>query len=281
MNENERKMTGSVEVSFKNATGTKKLVDYVSKEPYRVVMQKILVEVNAEAGTVDFVSCDGYIMGVVNNKANATWNDDSEKGVFQALFHTWDWKEICDYAKETKSAVKFEIYKRIAEERSDTMIAVLGDKRIESTMCGLTYPRWQSVIPTDFKTSISIHPEDVKAAQNFIRGCKVGEDQFLYVSCYQGSDIAYLDQIIDNNLNNEIVKTWKFRLDKPAETTSEICYKLQLLKKVKFTGFNFNDKLQASTVDCENADLILLMPSNCSLPEHVVAGRLTGNTAAA
>ena len=259
--ENER--AGSVEITFDDPTSAKTLANYLTKDEYQPLLDHVLLEVNATTGNINFVACDGKVLGVICNAPQHMRDIPNENDkVFEALFPAAKWKQICDYAKKSKSAVKFEIFKRKSDEKQDTMVANLGDAKIKSTILERPYPNWRKVLPKNADKHFAIHPDDVKAARNFIKSFKFADKyekdrQQLCVSFYRGSDIGYFDFY---DLDFDIAKTATFRLTKPSEITVGTCYNISQLQKIKFTGFGIGEPLRATEIDCEDTDYMILMP---------------------
>lgn len=254
---------GSIDIAFDNPNNAKNIANHLSEDELRPNLNHVLLEVNAASCDISFVACDGHVLGVIsNNTSSITSVPKDGSKVYQALFAKQDWKRICDYAKKMKMAVRFELYKRTEDELQDTMFAMLGDAKIRSVVLQCAYPNWRSVLQKDADKHFAIHPDDVQAAQAFIKGLKVSgsyerERQSINVSFYRGSDIMYFDYY---DSYTETSKTAQFRLTKPSEITIGTCYNIYRLQKVKFTGFNLEDAVHGSVVECEEADYMLIMP---------------------
>lgn len=254
---------GSVDITFDNPANAKNLANHLSEDELRPNLNHVLLEVNAATCDINFVACDGHVLGVIaNNTENITAVPEDGSKVYQSLFTKTDWKRICDYARKMKSPVRFELYKRTEDELQDTMFAVLGDAKIRSVVLQGAYPNWRSVLQKDADKHFAIHPDDVKAAQAFVKGLKVSgsyerERQSVNVSFYRGSDIMYFDYY---DSYTETSKTASFRLTEPSTMTIGTNYNIYRLQKVKFTGFNLEDAGHGSVIDCEEADYMLVMP---------------------
>lgn len=254
---------GSVDIIFDNPVNAKSLTTYVANDGFRPILNYVLVEANATTGDISFVACNGQILSAVtNNTASIPTSPAIDDNVFQALFTKEDWKRICDHARKSKSAVRFEIYRRTEEQHQDTFFAVLDDTRIRSTVESCIYPNWHGVIPQNNDKHFAIHPSDVKAAQKFLRSFKFRdkydkEHANIFVSFYRGSDIAYFDYF---DIDYDIHKTASFRLKQPSDITIGACFKVSQLQKMKFTGFRLEDSRHSIVIDCEESDYLLVMP---------------------
>lgn len=256
------KRIGTVEISFNNPANAKLLANHAGKDEQNPALEHVLVEANATTGNIHFVACNGHILSVIsNNKVNMAKVPDKNDNVFQALFPVSAWKRICDYAKQN-SSVKFEIYRRNEDQKQDTMIAILGNTKIKSSTELFAYPCWQKVIQQNADKAFAIHPSDVKVAQKFIKSLRLSsaydkETQNIFTSFYRGSDICYFDYF---DIENNIQKTASFRLTQPSQHTIGVCFKIQQLQKMKFTGFRIEESNRAIVVDCEEADCMVVMP---------------------
>lgn len=254
---------GSIDISFDNPANAKCLANHVEEDELRPVLGNVLLEVDANAQSINFVASEGHVLGIITNNAESIQcKPEDEKKVYQALFSKSDWKRICDYAKKEKKSVCFKLYKRNDKEHQDTMVAVLGDNCIKSHTESCKYPNWRSVIQKNADKHFSIHPDDVVNAQKFVKSLKV-KDMYdrlrnaIFVSFYRGSDIAYFDYY---NEDNGTAKTAKFRLTKPSDITIGVKYNVCQLQKAKFMGFHLEDSTHATIVDSEYADYMLIMP---------------------
>lgn len=259
------KFIGNIDITLENPTGAKRLATYADNNLLRPVMNYVLLEVNTTSKNIDFVASDGHILSIIsNNPTNICKPHAADDKVFQALFTKDDWKRICDYAKKAKSAVTFRIYERGTDEfgkmeLADTMVAVLGNIKVKSKQETVRYPNYRSVLPDpSTMQSFHIHPDDVKAAQTYIRKmAKSDKDGYVNVSFYRGSDLVYFDYV---DLACDITKTATFRLTRPSDKTIGTTYTLRYLDSVKFTGFSIQAPSSATIVEDENTDLTILMP---------------------
>lgn len=259
----ENEFIGFADVTLDNADAAKTLADYVSTEDYYPPLCNVFVEMNATTGDINFVACDRYTLGVIttNRSSIASTPQDGSK-VFQALFTAADWKQICDYAKRSKSSVKFDIYKFAEGEIQDTVVSHIGDKKIKSVQIHQSYPNWRSVLAKDTDKHFSIHPDDRSLAQKFIKSIKLSgknekKNANVFVSFYSGSNIFYFDYI---NLETGMNKTASFRLNEASQETIGVCYNVSQLQKMKFYGFHIEDSQRATIIDCEQVDYMLVMP---------------------
>ena len=255
------KRVGSLNLSFDNPTNAKTLARILSDDLIRPALCKVMVEVNATTGDINFVSSDGTILGVItNDKARMKTFPKENDNVYQALFSASEWNKICEYAK-ANSSVTLEVYKRDGEQLQDTMVADLGETRIKSEVVETPYPNWRKVLPKEekFDKHFSIHPDDLKAARKFVKSFKVYNEnaESMCVSFYRGSDIVYFDYF---DIDFAIRKTATFRLESPSDITFGYRYNIARLKRVKFSGFHFESNTRASVVDCDDADLMMIMP---------------------
>lgn len=248
-----QEFVGTVDIALENAANAKLLANSVADDELRPVMNNVLLEINATSGDINFVACDGRELAVIsNNPADICKTDKSTDMVFQALFSKSDWKLICDYARQQKSSVCFEIYKRSAYDCMETMVAVLGETKVKSQQTG-RYPNWKSVLP-DLSTMLhfTIADEDVKAAQKWLSKVKAYSIyDGVAVSVYKGSDIIYFDT--DN-------ATTTFRLSRPANRTIGTRLSIKRMQTKKFSGFWFPKCGGGTIVDDANCDLMMVMP---------------------
>ena len=257
----ENEFVGSVEVTIDNSNNAKLLVKHCAKDELRPVMNCVLAEINANTQSIDFVGCDGHTLSVIsNNPAQIFVKPEPTHTIFQAMFLPDDWKRICDYAKKNKHIVKFDIYRKHDEECFDTFLVHLGDVKLRSAShLTCRYPNWKSVIPSPdvLKHRFNIVPEDWKAAQDWISRLKAEAHRHVNVSFYRGSDLVYFDYD-DYDFSKTMTAT--FRLTQPSETTIGVAYSIRSMLKTKFTGFNIEDHEHGTLVNCEEADLMLVMP---------------------
>lgn len=257
------KFIGSTEITFSNPANAKSLAEHVSKEDMYPPLCNVLVELNAETGDINFVACDRCTLGVISNNADSIHQQPTDGSkVFQALFSASDWKQICDYARKSKTSVKFDVYKFADGELQDTIVAHLADKKIKSIQVGKSYPNWRKVLQHNADKHFAIHPDDVKAAQKFIQSIKLRrkyekERNQIFVSFYRGSDIAYFDYF---DLDFNIQKTATFRLSEPSRHTIGTCFKVHQLQKMRFTGFHIESSERSLVLDTEETDYMLVMP---------------------
>ena len=251
---------GSVDIAFDNPANAKTLAEYVCKEDYYPSLCDVLLEVNATTGDISFVSCDKFSLGVItNDKRSIDRKIEDNDNVFQALFTAADWKKICDYAKKSKSSVKFEIYKAGDNEKQDTMVAHLSDTKIKSVQESRSYPNWRSVLQKNADKHFAIHPDDAKDAQSFIqklKGYNKGKG-VVSVSFYRGSELVYFDYF---DRDSDTTKTASFRLTKSSSVTIGLQIKISILRKMKFFGFNIEDEAHGVVIDCKEVDYMLVMP---------------------
>lgn len=259
---------GSVDITLASPANAKLLVNSAANDRFRHVMNNVLVEVNATSGNINFVATDGHEIGIISNNPEAICSPHGENSrMFQALFTQDDWKRICDYEKETKSAVTFKIYERAADEfgvmeAADTMVADLGGIKVKSVQQG-HFPNWKAVLPNpSTMQSFHIHPDDVKAAQAFIKSFK-GKDKEkpIYVSFYRGSDLIYFDY---HDAEYDKDRAAAFRLTQPSAVTIGVGYVVRRLQSKKFTGFSLmGEKVMGEKcytyVNDERTDLTLQM----------------------
>lgn len=261
-----RQFVGTAEITFSNPANAKSLAEHVSKEVMYPPLCNVLVELNAETGDINFVACDRYTLGVISNNADSIHQQPTDGSkVFQALFSASDWKQICDYARKSKTSVKFDVYKFADGELQDTIVAHLADKKIKSIQVGKSYPNWRKVLQHNADKHFAIHPDDVKAAQKFIQSIKLrgkyekerNQRNQIFVSFYRGSDIAYFDYF---DLDFNIQKTATFRLSEPSRHTIGTCFNVPQLQKMRFTGFHIESSERSSVLDTDETDYMLVMP---------------------
>lgn len=252
------KFLGSVEVSLKDSSNAKLLAKHTAQDELRPVLNLVLAEINATTQNINFIASDGHTLSVISNDKTLIFAEtDSPQTIFQALFTRDDWKRICDYAKKSGGNVLFDIYKRNGDESFDTFNVHLDDTVLRSKMQECRYPNWRSVIPKPevLKHCFDIVPEDLKAAWDFVK--KLDKEHNVNISFYRGSDLVYFDY---EDRAYDIHKTATFRLTRPSDTTIGVCYKVRLLQIVKFTGFNLEDSERPTVVNCEESDILLMMP---------------------
>lgn len=54
--------------------------------------------------------------------------------------------------------------------------------------------------------------------------------------------------------------TATFHLTRPSDVTIGVAYSLRSMPKIKFTGFNIEDYDHVTTINCEEADIMLVCP---------------------
>lgn len=270
----DNKYVGSVDIDFENPANAKKLENNLANDELRPILNYVCLEVNAKTGDIHFVASNGNTLGIISNNIASVYDHPDRKYNYQALFSRNDWKRICDYAKATKSAVRFEIYRRklyldeickvVMEEAQDIFVAVLGERRIKSTIIRSGYPDWRRVLPKNYPDAnhFRIHPEDVEKARKFIQNFKISGSweksrEHIFVSTYKGSDRIYFDYI---NCDYSKTNTASFRLTRTSELTIGTCYNIDKLAKMKFRGFHFVEPGRPTLVDTDDADLMLVMP---------------------
>lgn len=267
----ERKLAGTMDVTFDNPSNAKLLVNSVSDDELRPSMCNVLVEVDAASGDISFVATDGHELSVISNNPAETCKDyESSGSIYQALFSKDDWKRICDYARKQKSPVRFEVYERERNEEgdmelNDTMVAVLGDTKVRSRQDG-RYPKWKSVLPDLSKMQHAVIAEsDVSAARKWLSNYAYSEYESVIISVYKGSDLIYFDNDVDWN-QNDCKTTATFRLTKPSDVTIGTRLAFKKIRKKKFSGFWFQE-CGCAVVDDENCDFMLIMPTEgCKTP---------------
>lgn len=255
----ENEFAGSVEVAIDNSNNAKLLVKHCAKDELRPIMNGVLAEINANTQTINFVASDGHTLGVISSNPAKILHRASTDTIFQAMFMPDDWKHICDFAKKNNHIVQFDIYRKKDEELFDTFLVHMGDVTLRSAShFNCRYPNWQSVIPTP---DVLIHhftiiEEDRKAAQEWLKRIKDGL-RAVNISFYRGSDLVYFDYD-DYDFSKSMTAT--FRLTRPSDATTGICYNVGRLQEIKFTGFSIQSSDRASIVDCEESDIMLVMP---------------------
>ena len=256
----ENEFAGSVEVTIENSNNAKLIVKHLAKDVLRPIMNYVLAEINANTQSIDFVASDGHTLAVISNKPNLVFERDSScDTIFQAMFTADDWKRICDYAKKNKGHVLFDIYRKKDSECFDTFCIRLGDVTLRSSVPEGRYPNWKSVIPsTDSLTHrFNIIPEECKAAQDWIYKLKADSHRHVNVSFYRGSDLVYFDYD-DYDFSKTMTAT--FHLTRPSDVTMGVAYSLRSMPTIKFTGFNIESEDRATIVNCEESDIMLVMP---------------------
>ena len=252
---------GSIFVTLENPTGAKTLALHTTDDELLPNLNHVLMEIDTNTSDVNFVAYDGHTLGVVStNVSNVYTRSDSLGSRLQILFTAKKWKRICDYAKQTKEPVKFEVYRRMCDELQDTAIVRLGNKRIRSAIVECPYPNWRSVlVGVKRNYNFTIHPDDVNAANKFIKNIKCESFENIYISFYRGSDIVYLDYF-NYGYGASTKKSFAFRLKEPSRFTIGTCYAIDQLKKFTFTGFHIEDPCMPSIIDCKETDILLACP---------------------
>ena len=256
----ENEFAGSVEVTIENSNNAKLIVKHLAKDVLRPIMNYVLAEINANTQSIDFVASDGHTLAVISNKPNLVFERDSScDTIFQAMFTADDWKRICDYAKENTGHVLFDIYHHKDYECFDTFLVRLGDITLRSSVPEGRYPNWKSVIPKPevLKHRFDIVPEEWKAAQDWINKLKADSHRHVNVSFYRGSDLVYFDYD-DYDFSKSMTAT--FHLTRPSDVTMGVAYSLRSMPTIKFTGFNIESEDRATIVNCEESDIMLVMP---------------------
>jgi len=256
----ENEFAGSVEVNIDNSNNAKLLIKHCAKDELRPIMNGVLAEINANTQTINFVASDGHTLGVISSNPNKILHRASTDTIFQAMFMPDDWKHICDFAKKNKHVVQFDIYRKKDEEFFDTFLVHLGDVTLRSAShFNCRYPNWQSVIPTPdhLKHRFNIVPEEWKAAQDWINKLRADSHRHVNVSFYRGSDLVYFDYD-DYDFSKSMTAT--FHLTRPSDVTIGVAYSLKSMPKIKFTGFNIEDYDHVTTINCEEADIMLVCP---------------------
>lgn len=256
----ENEFAGSVEVTIENGNNAKLLVKHCAKDELRPIMNLVLAEINANTQSIHFVASDGHTLSVISNNPSQVFAEPEEcHTIFQAMFMPDDWKRICDYAKKNKGRVLFDIYRHKDIESFDTFIVHLGDITLRSYMIDGRYPNWKSVIPKPevLKHRFDIVPEEWKAAQDWINKLKADSHRYVNISFYRGSDLVYFDYD-DYDFSKSMTAT--FHLTRPSDVTIGVAYSLRSMPKIKFTGFNIESEDRATIVNCEESDIMLVMP---------------------
>ena len=254
---------GSVEVNIGNSNNAKLLVKHCAKDELRPILNGVLAEINATTQTINFVASDGHTLGVISSNPAKILHRASTDTIFQAMFMPDDWKHICDFAKKNNHIVQFDIYRKNDQEIFDTFLVHMGDVTLRSASHFFwRYPNWQSVIPTHdrLKHRFNIVPEEWKAAQDWINKLKADSHRNVNVSFYRGSDLVYFDYD-DYDFSKSMTAT--FHLTRPSDVTIGVAYSLRSMPTIKFTGFNIEDSDHATTVNCEEADIMIVMPNIC------------------
>lgn len=256
----ENEFAGSVEVTIENSNNAKLIVKHLAKDVLRPIMNYVLASINANTQSIDFVASDGHTLAVISNKPNLVFERDSScDTIFQAMFTADDWKRICDYAKKNKGHVLFDIYHHKDYECFDTFLVRLGDVTLRSSVPEGRYPNWKSVIPSPDSLThrFNIIPEECKAAQDWIYKLKADSHRHVNVSFYRGSDLVYFDYD-DYDFSKTMTAT--FHLTRPSDVTMGVAYSLRSMPTIKFTGFNIESEDRATIVNCEESDIMLVMP---------------------
>ena len=256
----ENEFAGSVEVTIENSNNAKLLVKHCAKDELRPIMNFVLAEINANTQSIHFVATDGHTLSVISNNTSQVFAEPEERHtIFQAMFTPDDFKRICYYAKKSKGHVLFDIYRKKNMEDFDTYSVHLGDIVLRSSMPIGRYPNWKSVIPKQevLKHRFDIVPEEWKAAQDWINKLKADSHRYVNVSFYRGSDLVYFDYD-DYDFSKSMTAT--FHLTRPSDVTIGVAYSLRSMPKIKFTGFNIESEDRATIVNCEESDIMLVMP---------------------
>lgn len=256
----ENEFAGSVEVTIENSNNAKLIVKHLAKDVLRPIMNYVLAEINANTQSIDFVASDGHTLAVISNKPNLVFERDSScDTIFRAMFTTDDWKRICDYAKKNKGHVLFDIYHHKDYECFDTFLVRLGDVTLRSSVPEGRYPNWKSVIPSldALKHRFNIVPEEWKAAQDWVKKLDGQYSHHFNVSFYRGSDLVYFDYD-DYDFSKTMTAT--FHLTRPSDVTTGVAYHVGRFQKIKFTGFNIESEERGTIVNCEESDIMLVMP---------------------
>lgn len=263
----DNKMVCRVEVNFKNVAGAKDLLNNLDpKNQFYEFKRFVAAEINTVTEDINFIATNGNTLAVISNNPENMLSKPLEISNYQAMFSVEDWKRICDYSRKEKSPVTFEVYKKKEHESCDTMIAVIGDLRIKSTIISKTYPNWRNAIPCkDEMRHYEIHEEDVKEAQRWVKNLKRTESYSkIYVSAYRGSDRIYFDYSdIDFGKNYSV----SFRLTHKSDKTETILLSVNRMKKIRFSGFFMQEPDKACIISTEDNDLQLVMPMLLSDPD--------------
>ena len=256
----ENEFAGSVEVTIENSANAKIIVKHLAKDVLRPIMNYVVAEINANTQSIDFVASDGHTLAVISNKPNLVFERGSScDTIFQAMFTADDWKRICDYAKKNKGHVLFDIYRKKDSECFDTFCIRLGDVTLRSSVPEGRYPNWKSVIPSldALKHRFNIVPEEWKAAQDWVKKLDGQYSHHFNVSFYRGSDLVYFDYD-DYDFSKTMTAT--FHLTRPSDVTTGVAYHVGRFQKIKFTGFNIESEERGTIVNCEESDIMLVMP---------------------
>ena len=256
----ENEFVGSVEVNIGDSSNAKLLSKHIAHDELRPIMNYIVAEINANTQSIDFVASDGHTLCVIsNNPAQVFAERCNTHTTFQALFTPEDWKRICDYAKKNGHKVLFDIYRMKDCESFDTFNVHLGDVCLRSQLPEGRYPNWRSVIPKPdiLKYRFNIVPEETKAAQDWVKKLDGKYDRLVNISFYRGSDLVYFDF---NDYDFSQSKTATFHLTRPSDSTIGIALNIGRLQKMKFTGFNLEDSTHGAIINCDEADIMLIMP---------------------
>ena len=257
----ENEFVGSVEVSIGDSSNAKLLAKHTAHDELSPIMNYIVAEINANTQSIDFVASDGHTLCVIsNNPAQVFAERCITHTTFQALFTPEDWKRICDYAKKNGHKVLFDIYRMKDCESFDTFNVHLGDVCLRSQLQDSRYPNWRSVIPKPdiLKYRFNIVPEETKAAQDWVKKLDGKYDRHVNISFYRGSDLAYFDY---NDYDFSQSKTATFHLTRPSDSTIGFALNIGRLQKMKFTGFNLEDSTHGAIINCDEADIMLIMPT--------------------
>lgn len=256
----ENEFAGSVEVTIGDCNNAKLITKHCASDEFRPIMNYVVAEINATTQSIDFIASDGHSLCVITNNAEQLYvRPETPQTVYQALFTKDDWKRICDYAKKNDGTVLFDIYRMKGEEQFDTFNVHLGDVCLRSRLEYGRFPNWRSVIPSKerLKYHFSIVPEERKAAQDWVKNLKDCGNRVVNISFYRGSDLVYFEY---ENLDFAKKKTATFHLTRLAQATIGVAYRADRMKMIKFTGFNLEESNRATIVDCEEAELMLVMP---------------------
>ena len=256
----QNRFIGSVEVNIEDGNNAKLLAKHTANDELRPVMNYVLAEINATTQNINFVASDGHTLAVISNDKSLIFAEtDRPQTIFQALFSRDDWKRICDFTKKSGGKVLFDIYKANNEEAFDTFNVHLGDTVMRSKVENWRYPNWKSVIPKPevLKHRFDIVPEEWKAAQDWINKLKADSHRYVNVSFYRGSDLVYFDYD-DYDFSKTMTAT--FHLTRPSDVTIGVAYSLRSMPTIKFTGFNIEDYDHVTTINCEEADIMLVCP---------------------
>lgn len=263
---------GTVEVQFENPTTAKKLISHTCDDELRKILNYVLVDIDAKSGDINFVASNQSSIGIISSNPNGVYKTPATEGSFQAIFSADDWKLICDYAKKSKSPVEFEIYRRKLsydknslgkEEAQDTMIAVIGDKRIRSTIESRRYPNWRNAIGCNGfidKSKMKIfrmHQDDINDMHYWLQKMKPELNHIIYISFYRGSDIVYFDRFFEDGK----CMTQTFRLSDKSEYTIGFATRCKNLIKTKPTGFRIIDHESVIFIEDQITDITINMPA--------------------